>query len=140
LGTLVTPDNPLPVVAYAAQELQYHIARATAVKLPIARESDRPRRRGHLPGRVPSHHCRWPAADDLFSQRVPHQAPRRGGLPVGDDSAGEVLGFLVHNWTRVGTLFAVYHLLEQELGCAGCGRASSARSSAAHEPDPAQMG
>ncbi|HUS80184.1 MAG TPA: hypothetical protein VM283_02885, partial [Armatimonadota bacterium] len=40
--SIVVPDQPLPVVQYAAEELQYHVRRASGAELPIVAESAMP--------------------------------------------------------------------------------------------------
>ena len=116
-ATIVVPDEVLPVVSFAAQELVYHLERATGAKLAIVKES----------GRLPSGplvflgNCRATAdAEILPEQLKPNE--RIGKLVgdrlylAGDDSDGPAAWIMHNNRTRVGTLFAVYEFLERELG------------------------
>ena len=116
-ATIVVPDEALPVVKFAAEELVYHLERASGAKLTIAEESERPRagalvflgrcqatvEAGILPGELqPNERIGKLVKDRLYL--------------VGDDSDGPATWIMHNNRTRVGTLFAVYELLERELG------------------------
>ena len=117
VATLVVPDEALPVVTAAAVELQYHVARASGATLPIVKESA-----GTAPsGLVFLGPCQATLALGLrLEQLQPNGYFARsanGNLYlIGDDSAGDVFWVQHGNRTRVGTLFAVYDLLEKQLG------------------------
>lgn len=116
-ATVVVPDKALPVVTYAAEELVYHLERATGAKLPVATESERPQT-GAL---VFLGDCRATAEAGILPKELkPNEwigklAADRLYL-AGDDSDGPAAWIMHNNRTRVGTLFAVYELLERELG------------------------
>ncbi len=117
VAAIVTPETPLPVVQAAAEELQYHVRKASGAELRIVPESQRPQ----------SGVC------VLLGET---EAARAAGLAVsadspnafviksigdvlyilGDDSDGPAFWILHGNRTRVGTLFAVYAFLEKQLG------------------------
>ena len=117
-ATVVVPDKALPVVMFAAGELVYHVERATGAKLPIAKESERPRDgvRVFVGG------CQATAEAGIG---IAGLAPNGFVLKlvgdrfflVGGDSEGHPAWILHSNRTRVGTLFAVYEFLEKHLGC-----------------------
>jgi len=104
-AVIVIPDNPLPAVNYAAQELQYHIDRSTGVKLGIISESKKPaggsfiylggcqmtQTAGIRQDQLPPNGCVVKSVDDSL-------------FMIGNDSDGPVLGRLINNYTRVGTL------------------------------------
>ena len=115
LATIVVPDDTLPVVKAAAEELQYHVRRASGATLPIVAEGTAPAG----PGLVYLGPCKATLATP-----IPPLSPNAflvrnvgGNLYLcGDDSAGEPFWILHGNRTRVGTLFAVYHLLDTCMG------------------------
>ncbi|MBL7037972.1 MAG: DUF4838 domain-containing protein [Pirellulaceae bacterium] len=117
-ATVVVPDNALSVVTFAADELVYHVERATGARLPIAKESERPKN-GNL---VFIGGCRATAEAGINTAGLPPNgfilrlASDRFFL-VGDDSDGPAAWILHNNRTRVGTLFAVYEFLEKHLQC-----------------------
>ena len=116
-ATLVIPDAPLPVVSAAAEELQYHVRKASGAELPIVREAQAPAGRGN----VYLGPCNATTRLGLkLADLQPNAFYTRltGGnlYLVGDDSPGEVFWILHGNRTRVGTLFAVYEILEKQLG------------------------
>lgn len=119
-AVIVLPRNPLPCVNYAAQELQYHIEQSTGIKLDIISESNWDKtslaivlgdtlesfRAGVLTKKLPANgYIIRTSGNRLFI--------------AGDDSAGDVLGpyrVLHENYTHIGTLLGVYHLLKSNLG------------------------
>lgn len=121
-SVIVVPDDCFPVVRYAADELQYFIAKATGATLPIYTESNKPSGPAVWLG-----NCRASRQLDVDTATL---APN-GFVMVaegsdlflfGDDSDGAVIGTPGHeqsitfNMTRVGTLFAVYEFLERFMG------------------------
>ena len=112
-AVIVTPVDASGVVAYAAQELQDHVRKASGVTLAIATEANIPT---SPPARIYLGNCQ--AARDLGIDAAT-LAPEaclirtRGGsvFVAGRDTAGEALGQSV--WA--GTLFGVYELLEESL-------------------------
>ncbi len=116
-ATVVVPDEALPVVTFAAEELVYHLERASGARLPISAESERPRT-GAL---ILLGACQASAEakilpDDLKpNERIGKLVGDRLYL-AGDDSDGPAAWIMHNNRTRVGTLFSVYELLQRELG------------------------
>lgn len=115
-SAIVVPDTSRKVVDFAAEELQYHIGKATGVLVPILKESKSSGRRKCIylgacirtassgidtAGLAPNECIIKLRDDNLFI--------------AGDDSDGEPIGLLAHNWTRVGTLFGVYEFIEKQL-------------------------
>ncbi len=115
-ATIVVPDDMLPIVQYAAQELQYHVERASGATLPIVAENDMP----NGPVVILGECVATAEAGILPDEMEPNE--RFGKLVgdrlylAGDDSEGQPAWIMHGNRTRVGTLFAVYELLERELG------------------------
>jgi len=115
-ATIVVPDEPLPVVEYAAEELRYHVARATGAELPVVSEGEEP-----APGNLIFLGASRAAAEaGLAAEGLPPNGfilkliGERFFL-LGDDSDGPPAWVLHNNRTRVGTLFAVYEFLEKHL-------------------------
>ncbi|MBN1556050.1 MAG: DUF4838 domain-containing protein [Phycisphaerae bacterium] len=113
---IVIPNEPLEVVQAAAEELQYHIQKATGATLPIAKESQKPEAKGYV--YLGSTQAAKQAA--LLKRFKPNAfVIKTAGDTLyiaGDDSAGKVFGLLSANTTRVGTLLGVYEFLETKLG------------------------
>lgn len=112
-ATIVVPDKPLPIQFYAAQELQYHIERASGVKVPMAKESDKPRE-GSIIYVGP---CQEAEGHNLHPESLEPNAYliRCEGdalFLAGKDSEGSY----IQDATHAGTLFAVYTFLEEQLG------------------------
>lgn len=111
---VVTAENPLPVVAYAAEELVRHVEKATGVRLPLTTESHLPT---EPPGRVYIGPTRASLALGLDPSHLPPEAcilrSVEGALfIVGHDSPGDPLA----RDTLAGTLWGVYEFLERRLG------------------------
>jgi hypothetical protein len=116
-ATVVTPNDPLPVATAAADELRYHVKKATGAQLPVVSEKDAPAG-AH---RIYVGACAATAKLNVDLKALQPNAcyiRLSGGdlYIVGDDSPGEVFWILHANRTRVGTLFGVYELLEKQLG------------------------
>ena len=116
-ATIVVPDEALPVVNYAAEELRYHLQRATGAQLPIVKESERASEGAF----VFVGGCQATAKAGVLpeeldpNERIGQLAGDRLYL-AGDDSDGPAAWIMHGNRTRVGTLFAVYELIQRELG------------------------
>lgn len=110
---IVVPTEPTPVAQYAAEELAYHVERATGVALPIAVEDAVP---AQPATRVYVGPCAATAAQiELTTLDEEAAVIRSAGdalFIVGDDGDGDALD----ENTRAGTLWGVYELLERELG------------------------
>lgn len=122
-SVIVVPSKALPVVRFAAEELQHHVKASAGATLPIREEGDAT---DNSQGVVFLGECR--AADGVAPRKALspngyHIQLHQGNLYLsGDDSDGPVLdsrgikGSLHDNKTRVGTLFAVYEFLDKQLG------------------------
>lgn len=114
---IVIPDKPLAVEKAAAEELAYHILKATGVKLNCRKESAPQNKKMNsiylgktilankhgLVGKIPglNGYVIQIIGSDIFI--------------VGDDSTGQVFGPLNRNQTHIGTLLGVYKLLRKEM-------------------------
>ncbi len=118
VSTIVIPDSPLPVYKLAAEELQYHIKRASGVELPVFAES------------------KLPAGDGVKIYLGPTKKTAAVGIdctalaPSGYQvcSVGKDLfiagrdrsywGSVGSNWNAdwQGTLYGVYAFLRKEMG------------------------
>ncbi len=114
--TVLIPDTPLPVQKSAAEELQYHIRRATGAELPILPERQA-RPEGPKVYLGPCHRTvaagLWPAPVKPNGYVV--QTIGQELFICGDDTNGNVFWMQHANRTRVGTLFGVYELVQREL-------------------------
>ena len=114
---IVVPDQGLPVVRYAAEELQYHVKEATGASLPILTESQNPPKVNLIYlGACQATHEAGIHTDGLASNSFRIKLIGSNLFIVGDDSDGPVLGVLHRNSTRVGTLFGVYEFLDTYMG------------------------
>ena len=121
---IVVPEKAIRVEDFAAHELQYHVAQATGVELPIRKEtgSDADATGLIFLGATRRAEDAGIGADDLPPNAF-HIRLRDGNLFfVGHDSEGKVIGApgapnAIHlNRVEMGTLFAVYEFLELHLG------------------------
>ena len=121
---IVIPDKPVPAVTYAAAELQYHVSKSSGATLRILPERDvtadiegavylgatrRAVKAGIDPGGLPPTDPGRPPFNSFIIRRAGPDL-----VMAGNDTDGRVLGG--YNATSVGTLFAVYELLENHLG------------------------
>lgn len=117
-ATLVIPDEPLPVVTYAAGELTHHVRRASGAELAVVPEAAAPAEGPRV--FLGATKAAAEAGLDLAALPPNGFIIRLVGdrfFLAGDDGEGEP-GWIQHNnRTRVGTLFAVYEFLERGLGC-----------------------
>ncbi|MFW5869074.1 MAG: hypothetical protein ACOCX2_14710, partial [Armatimonadota bacterium] len=112
-AVVVTPAEPLPVVQYAAEELAYHVERATGVALPIATEGEAPEAEARV--YLGATDAATEAGIDAEALAFEETVLRTDGnalFIVGQDEDGNPL----HNDTNAGTLWGVYELIERELG------------------------
>ena len=117
-ATIVIPDEPLPVVQFAADELRHHVQVSTSAELPVVTESDAP---------VEGNRIFLGACEATEAAGIELDALPPNGFLVklvgdslfmaGDDSDGPAAWVLHNNRTRAGTMFAVYEFLETHLGC-----------------------
>ena len=113
-AVIVVPADAPAVVRYAAEELRYHVEKASGAELPIVSDGQPP---AEPAGRVCLGDCSATREAGIVSAQLPPEAcvirTRDGNLFVaGRDGQGEALNQNV--W--VGTLFGVYELLEEALG------------------------
>ena len=123
---IVVPNEVLPVVQYAAKELQYHIRKATGAELAIVAEVDAG---AEVPHHIYLGACRATRAAGIILKPEPPPAEiyasmwrvkhviRTVGTDLfmaGHDNDGPVGSRF--QLTRHGTLFAVYEFLETEMG------------------------
>lgn len=117
VATIVLPDAPLPVETLAAEELAHHLKRATGAVLSVVAEADAPT----AGNRVYIGATRTATAAGLATEGLPPngfilRADADRLFLLGDDTDGPAAWILHSNRTRVGTLFAVYRLLDEYLG------------------------
>lgn len=111
---IVLPEKPLPVETFAAEELAYHVAKASGAQLMAANEPDIP---AQPTGRVYIGNTQAAQAaglDGVTLQPEVFVLRTRGSalFIVGRDSDGEALSPM----TWAGTLFGVYELLDSVTG------------------------
>jgi hypothetical protein len=113
-ATIVTTDQPNPVVAYAAQELAYHVERATGAKLSIVPESASSTAAGAqiLLGDTRAARAAGIEARTLAPEACAFRTSGDRLIVAGRDDSGDPL----ERDTSAGTLFGVYELLEREVG------------------------
>lgn len=112
LAVVVTADHPGEVARYAAEELVYHIQKATGVRLSIVTESMVP---PEPPGRVYIGDCEASREAGIETGKLALDAfvLRTKGTSLiiaGNDGGGDPLD----SSTRAGTLWGVYEWLEHE--------------------------
>ena len=118
-AVIVLADRPTEVARYAANELVYHVQRATGARLPIVRESARQGEAATAAGSS----CIYigdtaaaRAAGIVAAQLAPETFVLRTApnalFIVGGDAAGDPLD----RDTAAGTLFGVYEWLEHDVG------------------------
>lgn len=123
---IVVPDEALPVVSYAAEELQYHIRTATGAELAVVPEAEV---NADLQHHIYLGDCRAtqaagieleepPPPAEIYATkwRVAHVIRTVGDdlFLIGHDNDGPVGSRF--QLTRHGTLFAVYDFLENQMG------------------------
>ncbi len=113
---IVTTDAPNAAVRYAAEELVYHIAKATGVSLAVVTEATVPanaRARIYL-GDTQAARSMGIEARQLATETFVLRSDREANALIiaGHDSAGDPLD----RDTSAGTLFGVYEWLERDAG------------------------
>ncbi len=111
---VVTAEQPSAVAGYAAQELVYHLEKATGVKLETVTENAIPKQPA---GRIYVGECDAADAAGIRVAELPGEgcALKTVGhalFIVGEDGDGDPLSMDTH----AGTLWGVYELLERVLG------------------------
>jgi len=112
-AVIIVPTEPAPVAQYAAEELVYHLQRASGVELPIYPEDlapDEPEARVYVGPCAATFEQIDVEALDEEEAAILTVGDRL--FVVGDDGDGDPL----EANTRAGTLWGVYELLERELG------------------------
>ena len=113
-AVIVTADLPSAVVRYAAQELIYHVERATGAKLAIVTEAAAkadPRARIFL-GDTAAARAAGIKAGTLAAETFVLRNQSNALFIAGNDGSGDPL----ERDTSAGTLFGVYEWLERDLG------------------------
>lgn len=113
-AVVVTADEPTPIARYAAEELVYHIERATGVRLSVLTEGATPAVR--LSSVIYVGPCAAARAAGIDETALDNEQTvlRTDGARlyiVGDDGDGPPLS----NDTRGGTLWGVYEVIERVL-------------------------
>ncbi len=123
---IVVPDKAFPVVSYAAEELQYHVRKATGAELTIVPEAEMDE---NLPYHIYLGDCRATRAEGIELDEEPPPAEIYATkwrvrhiirtvaddvFMTGHDNDGPVGSRF--QLTRHGTLFAVYDFLENQMG------------------------
>ena len=115
-AVIVTPGEPNAVVRYAAQELNYHLARATGAKLPVVAEGAIPPGaaavRVYLGDTRAARAAGIDSAGSLPAETFVLRARDNALIIAGRDAEGDPLD----RDTPAGTLFGVYEWLERDLG------------------------
>gem|GEM_PF-2332759 len=104
---IVTPDAPVKSVTYAAEELQSYLRRITGAELPVVKEAQAPKAKRIFVGP-----CAATAAEGITTPPWEHFIAR----VVGNDlfiNGGDNKGKPLDRFTRTGTLYGVYGLLER---------------------------
>jgi hypothetical protein len=113
-AAIVLAEKGFPVDTYAAQELQYHVQRATGAKLGIYRESQKP---ADFAGIIYIGDCAEARRRGLHPETLP---PNAGYIrTIGSDlflTGNDGDGPPLQDFVRAGSLFAVYTFLENNLG------------------------
>jgi hypothetical protein len=113
-AVVVTPELPNAVVSYAAQELVYHVAKATGATLAVVSEGGVPANAGARIYLGDTQAARAAGIDATKLARETFTLRTSGNalFIAGNDSAGDPL----ERDTSAGTLFGVYEWLERDLG------------------------
>lgn len=115
-AAIVVPESAFPVVELAARELQYYVRKCTGVEIPITTESAVPRSPS---GRIYLGATRAALGAGLKPSALPRdcyhiRTTDDAAYLVGGDSDGDPLHKSLS--TACGTLFAVYDILDDDLG------------------------
>lgn len=113
---IVIPDEAFPMVQAAADELQYHIEKSSGARLKVCPESQKP---AEFEGLIYIGDCHATRQAGLRGEGV-QMATNAFGIKLigenlflyGDDGEGDPL----FSGTRIGSISAVYELLEDKLG------------------------
>jgi hypothetical protein len=116
-AVIVIPDNAIPCEKLAADELQYHIKKASGVKIPIHTESSKAQNSEnsiYIGNCVSTSKAGINTASLAPSGYIIRTIGNNLFIAGKDRTAGEVGSAWFASWQ--GTLFGVYDLLEKELG------------------------
>ena len=114
VAVVVTADQPTAVARYAAQELVYHVERATGAKLAVVPPRMRaPRRRRPASTWATAAPPGPPESRSGSSPRRRSPSAADGGLFIAGDEGPATRSTRTR---RAGTLFGVYEWLERDLG------------------------
>ena len=113
-AVIVVPDNPSALMQYAAGELQWHIEKATGVRLEIKQEAQAAQAAGAIYlGACAATTAAGLKTDDLPANGFRIKATDKALYLAGRDGAWTGVGDDV---SPMGTLFAVYDWLDRHLG------------------------
>jgi hypothetical protein len=113
-AVIVVPDNPSALMQYAAGELQWHIEKATGVRLEIKQEAQAAQAAGAIYlGACAATTAAGLKTDDLPANGFRIKATDKALYLAGHDGAWTGVGDDV---SPMGTLFAVYDWLDRHLG------------------------
>lgn len=116
---IIVPDGALEeVITVAANELQYHIEKATGVTLQIYPESSKPTVYNGLiyVGRCNATRLAGIQGSNLDLNGYIARSFGQNFFLAGHDTFGAALGMLHTNRTQIGTMLAVYRFLEKYMG------------------------
>ncbi len=113
-AVIVTAAQPTRVAAYAAEELAYHVEKATGTKLPVVTEDAVPADTQAL---IYVGDTQAARAAGIVGKKLPPETfvlrtVKNSLIIAGHDGAGDPLD----NNTSAGTMFGVYEWLERDLG------------------------
>lgn len=114
---IVLPDQPKVVVIFAAEEFQYHIQRATGVKLTIIPERKVTEEGTYIYiGRTAASEKAGINLAEMEPNEFIKKVGREAMFLLGKDGEGFRRGLTYANPADMGTLFAVYEWLDKQLG------------------------
>jgi len=113
---IIIPKSACSVVDLAARELQYYVEKATGIKMPILVEASAPETAAKRIYLGATKAARNVGIDPARLPRDAYHIRTSGDVAylVGGDGAGDPIGSSLA--TPVGTLFAVYDVLDNDLG------------------------
>ncbi len=114
-AVIVLSDNPYSMAEYAAEEMVYHVKRATGVTMPVQKESENISTAMYRIYIGQSDAAREAGIDHkkMESEQCIIRTIENNLFIVGNDGKGDPLDFQNHH---TGTLWGVYEVLERTLG------------------------
>ncbi|MBP6964126.1 MAG: hypothetical protein KBC96_06960 [Armatimonadetes bacterium] len=113
-SVIIVPESAPQVVAYAARELQYYVRKSTGVEMPIMTEGSVPKATKERIYLGATEAARKAGIETSALTRDAYRIRKSGDTAylVGGDRGGDPLSL----GTPAGTLFAVYDVLDNDLG------------------------